>query len=274
MNMKAMETTHSSGESGESSEEQLESGIQSLSEMSGGFDASAAAERVRMKKEELSAKNAEDAESEASEASEVAPIDGPEATGAEEEAFDAGRAVDGKKFEGFFTPDEEKAIYVNALEEDVAKYQKSLDREKKRLAEWQAEKPKPWEFSRRKNKEHAIEVISISIEEYTRKLERAQKRLNEVDSLSLEEISGKLGDLVEGEIRQARNEVYRSEQNNYYVGECDSFGSYMADRVARRAADKAPLLERTRWKEYGFMRGESSDDGSTPGKLYKTSEQE
>ena len=270
-----METKNSGGENGESSGEGLDSGIQSLSEMSGGFNADAAAERIRMKKEELSTKGAETAESDMeSGMSEVAPIDGPEATGAEEEAFDAGRAVDGKKFEGFFTPDEEKAIYVNALEEDVAKFSKSLDEEKRRLADWQAVKPKPWEFSRRKYKEHAIEVISISIEEYTRKLERAQKRLNEVDSLSLEEISGKLGDLVEGEIRQARNEVYRSEQNNYYVGEGDSFGSYMADRVARRAADKAPLLERTRWKEYGFMRGESSDDGSTPGKLYKTSEQE
>ena len=275
MNMNAMETKNNSSENEESSGEQLDSGIQSLSEMSGSFDANAAAERIRMKKEELSAKSAENAESDIeSETSEAAPIDGPEATGAEEEAFDAERAVDGKKFEGFFTPEEEKAIYVKALEEDVAKYKAALDREKKILADWRAVKPKPWDFSGRKSQKHAIEVYESDFEESTKKLESAQKRLNEVDSLSPEEISGKLGRLVEGEIGQARNEVYLNERNSYYVGKNDEYGSFMAHNAARSAAEKAPLLKRTRWKEYGFMYGKSSDDGSTPGRLYKTKEEE
>lgn len=95
--MKAMESKNSGRENEESGGEQLDSGIQSLSEMSGSFDAAAAAERVRMRKEELSANSAEDAESNiGSETSEVVPIDDPEAAGAEE-AFDAERAVDGKK---------------------------------------------------------------------------------------------------------------------------------------------------------------------------------
>lgn len=272
MNMKAMESKNSGRENEESGGEQLDSGIQSLSEMSGSFDAAAAAERVRMRKEELSANSAEDAESDIeSETSEVAPIDDPEAAGAEEEAFDAERAVDGKKFEGFFTLEEEKAIYVKALEDDVAKYNKALDRERKILADWQAVKPKPWDFSGKKSQKHAIEVYGSYVEESTRELESAQKRLDEVDSLSLEEISGKLGKLVEGEIRQARNDVYLNERNNYYVGKNDEYGAFMADNAARRAAEKAPLLQRTRWKEYGFMYG-SSD--STPGKLYKPKEEE
>ena len=273
-NMNAMETKNSS-ENEESSGEQLDSGIQSLSEMSGGFDASAAAERVRMKKEELSANKAESAESDIeSETSEVDPIDNPEAAGAEEEAFDAERAVDGKKFEGFFTLEEEKAIYVKALEEDVARYNKALDQERKILAEWQATKPKPWDFSGKKSQKHSIEVYESYVEKSTKELESAQRRLDEVDSLSLEEISGKLGRLVEGEIGQARNEVYLNERNSYYVGKNDEYGSFMAHNAARRAAEKAPLLERTRWKEYGFMYGKSSDNGSTPGRLYKTKEEE
>jgi len=89
--------------------------------------------------------------------------------------------------------------------------------------------------------------------------------------LSLEEISGKLGRLVEGEIRQARNDVYENERNSYYVGNNDEYGSFMAHNAARRAAEKAPLLKRTRWKKYGFMYGGSD---STPGKLYKPKEEE
>ena len=76
--------------------------------------------------------------------------------------------------------------------------------------------------------------------------------------------------MVENDINKVRNEVYLGEKSNYYVDKNDSFGAAAVERSARRAANNTSILKRTRWKDYGFMRG----GDSTPGKLYIPKEEE
>ena len=224
---------NSGGENKEPNGEQLDSEAEILSEMRDDFDPDAAAERVKEKKEELVEESEETEPNEELERvdeqinEDIAEDIGTEKITiektedvvkeeseaiVEEVVFDAERAVDGKQFERFFTPEEEKEIYVNALKEDVAKFEGLLTGEEESLAEEQAKKLGILDFSGRSSKRFAINAINRGITEYKQELEKAQKRLDEADSLSPKEISKKLGDWVQGDVRAAWSVIYDNEK--------------------------------------------------------------